>query len=43
MKSLYGENLRKDITEEYKCKSENWMSTENDERVLDYWRLANRG
>ena len=40
--SLYGENIRKDIIEEYKCKSEYWMSKEYDERVLDYWRLPKR-
>ena len=41
MNCLYGENIRKDFTEEYKCKSEYWMSIEN-ERVLDYWRLPKR-
>ena len=34
--SLYGELGRKDILEKYACKSENWMLTENDKRVLDY-------
>ena len=34
MTSLFGENIRKDITEESKCKSENWMSTKYDDRVL---------
>ena len=37
--SLYGENIRKYITEEYKLKSEYWMSTETDGKILDYWRL----
>ena len=36
MNALYGELLRKDITEKYHCKSEMWMQTEYDERVLDY-------
>ena len=36
MNSLYGEVLRKDISESYHCKSEMWMQTEYDERVLDY-------
>ena len=34
--ALYGEFLRKDITESYQCKSEMWMRTDYDERVLDY-------
>ena len=33
MEFSYGENMRKDVTEE--CKSEYWMSTEKDERNLD--------
>ena len=36
LNSLYGEQIRKDITDSYECKSENWMMTEYDERVLDY-------
>ena len=36
MNSLYGEQMRRDIEESYQCKSENWMQTEYDERVLDY-------
>ena len=39
---MYGENIRKDNTEEDEGKSEYWTSTEYDERVLDYWRLPNR-
>ena len=39
MNALYGEFLRKDITESYQCKSEMWMQTENDERVLDYQKF----
>ena len=36
MTSSYGEILRKDILENYQCKSEMWMMTEYDKRVLDY-------
>ena len=41
-KSLYVENVRKNIPEELGCKTEHWMSTEHDERIFDYWRLRNR-
>ena len=37
MNSLYGVQMRKDINESYSCKSENWMKTEFDENVLNYW------
>ena len=39
MNSLYGEQIRKDIEESYQCKSEMWMMTEYDERVLDYQKV----
>ena len=39
MNALYGEFLRNDITESYQCKSEAWMMTEYDERVLDYQKI----
>ena len=39
MNSLYGEFLRKDILESYQCKSEMWMMTEYDERMLDYQKI----
>ena len=39
MNSLYGEFLRKDILESYQCKSEMWMMTEYDEKVLDYQKI----
>ena len=42
MNSLYEEFLRKDFVESYKCKSEMWMMTEYDERVLDYQKI-NKG
>ena len=37
--SLYGEQIREDIEESYHCKSEMWMMTEYDERVLDYQKI----
>ena len=39
MNSLYAEQIRNDIEERYQCKSEKWMMTEYDERVLDYQRI----
>ena len=36
MNTLHGEFLRKEKLESYQCKSEMWMITEYDERVLDY-------
>ena len=39
MNALYGEFLRNDITESYQCKSEAWMMTEYDERVLDNQKI----
>ena len=39
MNALYGEFLRKDITESYQCKSEMWMQKEYDERFLDYQKI----
>ena len=36
---FYGEFLRKEILESYQCKSEAWMMTEYDERVLDYQKI----
>ena len=41
MNNLYGVPIRKDINETYYCKSEYWMKTEFDEKVLDYWKLPN--
>ena len=41
MNSLFGVQIRKDVNESYSCKSENWMKTEFDENVLDYWKLPN--
>ena len=40
MISLYGENIRKDIEEKFACKSEAWMMSQYDERVLDYWKIS---
>ena len=39
MNSLYEVQIRRDINELYYCKSENWMKTEFDENVLEYWKL----
>ena len=39
MNALYGEFLRRDITESYQCKSEAWMLTEYDQRVIDYQKI----
>ena len=39
MNSLDGEFPRRDILESYQCKSEMWMMTEYDERVLDYQKI----
>ena len=39
MISLYGEQIRKDIKESYQCKSEMWMQTEYDGRLLDYQKI----
>ena len=36
LNSLYGELAGKDIEQSYECKSELWMMTEFDERVLSY-------
>ena len=41
MNSLYAFQLRKDIDQSYKSKSQHWMETEYDENVLDYWKLPN--
>ena len=41
MNSLYGNQIRKDIDQPYKCELQTWMETEYDEKVLDYWKLPN--
>ena len=41
MDSLYGVQIRRDVSEFHKCKSRLWMETEYDDNVLDYWRLPN--
>ena len=40
MNSLYRDRLRKDIEEKFACKSEAWMMTEYDERVIDSWKIS---
>ena len=39
LNSLYGEPMGRDI-ENIACKSEYWMLSENDERVIDYWKIS---
>ena len=41
MNSLYGVPIRKDINELCKCKSQQWMETEYDHNVLNFWKLPN--
>ena len=40
LNALYGEFLRKDISESFECKSEAWMISEYDGRVLDYYKVT---
>ena len=40
MNSLYGEQVRKDIEEKFAWKSESWMMSEYDDRVVDYWKTS---
>ena len=39
--SVYGGNIRKDINEEYKCVTENWMREYFDDRVKEWFPLKN--
>ena len=39
--SVYGGNIRKDINEEYKCVTENWMKENFDDRVKEWVPLKN--
>ena len=39
--SVYGGNIRKDINEEYKCVTENWMKENFDDRVKEWFPLKN--
>ena len=41
MNCLFGYQIRKDINENFKCKSQHWLETEYDGNVLDYWKLPN--
>ena len=41
MNRFYGVQIRKDIDQSYRCKSQHRMETECDENVLDYWELSN--
>ena len=40
MNSLYGEQIRRGIEESFECKSEHWMLTKFDERVLNYQKIT---
>ena len=42
MNNLCGEQVHRDIEEKYACKLEYWMSSEDDERTKEYWRLPTR-
>ena len=39
--SVYGGNIRRDINEEYKCVTENWMRENFDDRVKEWFPLEN--
>ena len=39
--SVYGGTIRKDINEEYKCVTENWMKENFDDRVKEWFPLKN--
>ena len=39
--SVYGGNIRKDINEEYKCVTENWMKENFDDRIKEWFPLKN--
>ena len=41
MKNLFGVQIRRDIDESYRCKSQHWMETEYDNNVLDCWKIPN--
>ena len=41
MNSLYEVQIRRDIGQPYKCKSQHWTETEYDDNVLDYWKMPN--
>ena len=42
MNSLKRVQIRKDITESNKCKSQHWIETEYDDCVLDSWKFPSR-
>ena len=39
--SVHGGNIRKDIKEEYKCVTENWMKENFDDRIKEWFPLKN--
>ena len=40
MNSLYGEQIKKDVEGNLAGKSEDWMMSEYDERLKDYWKIS---
>ena len=36
LNSIYGQTIRRDIEDDFCCKTENWMKTDYDESVKDY-------
>ena len=40
MNNSFGENIQKNIEENFACESEYWMLSEHDERVKDYWKIS---
>ena len=39
MNGIYGVQIRRDIDQSYNGKSQHWMETDDDDNVLDYWKL----
>ena len=39
MSGIYGVQIRKDIDQSDKCKSQHWIEIEYDDNVLDYWKI----
>ena len=41
LNSLFGAQIRKEINESYKWKSQHWMQTKYDDILLDFWKIPN--
>ena len=39
--SIYGWNIRLDVSEHYKCFTDNWMKEKYEYRVKEWWPLEN--